>query len=202
MGLTIKNLVCNVRVTLPVETVETAGRPLDVSTLSRMEALLGDHFDDVLIHTDASAGDRARGLGADAFITGRDIYFGLGRFDTITARGLGLVAHELVHRLQERDGTVGDDAEREAMKVEREAAVQGQPQDAVYIQGAAADGEEAGADERGEAERKRQPETPPAMAGDIDQLVTAKVIALMRSEIVIERERRGVTDASAGRFPL
>ena len=44
MGLTVKNLICHVRVTLPAETVETAGRPLDLSTLSKVEALIGDRF--------------------------------------------------------------------------------------------------------------------------------------------------------------
>jgi uncharacterized protein DUF4157 len=205
VGLTVKNLICHVRVTLPVETVGAPGRPLDLSTLSRMEALLGDHFEDVRVHTDSSAGVLARGLGADAFISGRDIYFGAGRFDTATGRGLGLVAHELVHRRQERQGTAGADAEQEAMKAEREAAAQGRPHEAVYLEGAASTGDDAaGADEEKNAndvERVRQPGAPPAH-GDIEQLITAKVIALMRSEIVIERERRGLVSGSAGRVPL
>ena len=203
MGLTVKNLICHVRVTLPQETFEAPGRPLDVSTLSRMEALLGDHFGDVRVHTDSSAGALARGLGADAFISGRNIYFGQGRFETVTGRGLGLVAHELVHRQQEREGTAGADAEQEAMKVERSAAAQGRPQEAVYLEGTEED--EAGAGEEkkaNEVERLRQPDTPPPAHGDIEQLIAAKVIALMRSELVIERERRGLTNPSAGRLPL
>jgi Domain of unknown function (DUF4157) len=203
MGLTVKNLVCHVRVTLPLETVGAPGRPLDVSTLSRMEGLLGDQFDDVRVHTDSSAGTLARGLGADAFISGRDIYFGLGRFETVTGRGLGLVAHELVHRQQEKEGTVGAEAEQEAMRVEREAATHGRPQEAVYLEGEVGSGD--GADEEKKAEeieRVRQPEVPSPGAGNIEQLVTAKVMELMRSEVVIERERRGLTPGSGGRIPL
>jgi hypothetical protein len=205
MGLTIKNLVCHVRVTLSVETVGAAGRPLDISTLSRMEALLGDSFDDVRVHTDAGAGALARGLGADAFISGKDIFFGLGRFETVTGRGLGLVAHELVHRQQEREGTGGADAEQEAMRVEREAA-QGQPQEAVYLEGeAGSEGEDAArADEEkaNEVEAMRQPPTSPPTPADIEQMITAKVIERMRSDLVIERERRGLTPGSGGSVPL
>jgi hypothetical protein len=39
-------------------------------------------------------------------------------------------------------------------------------------------------------------------AGDVEQILTAKVLALMRAELVTERERRGVLNRSAGRFPL
>ena len=206
MGLTVKNLICHVRVTLPAETVET-GRPLDLSTLSRMEALIGDRVDDVRIHTDASAAAMARGLGADAFISGRDIYFGHGRFETVTGRGLGLVAHELVHRRQQDDGTAAADAERQAMKVEPEAAASGRPQEAVYLE---ADTPASGADaaastaekKPSEIERMKRPSTPALGPGDIEQLLAAKVFALMRAEIVTEQERRGVVNRSGGRLPL
>lgn len=200
MGLTIKNLVCHVRVTLSAETV-AAGRPLDVSTLSRMEALLGDSFDDVRVHTDPGAGALARGLGADAFISGRDIYFGPGRFETVTGRGLGLVAHELVHRQQERDGTAGADAESEAMRIEREAA-QGRPQEAVYLEGEGEDAAAVDEEKTDEVEAMSQPPTSPPTLADIEQMITAKVIDRMRSDLVIERERRGLTPGSGGSVPL
>src|SRR5512145_2909333 len=102
MGLTVKNLVCRVRVTLPLDTTgQEPGRSLDLTTLARMRAMLGGLFDDVRIHTSARAAALARALEADAFIAGKDVYFGEGRFDVSTSRGLALLAHELVHRRQD-----------------------------------------------------------------------------------------------------
>jgi Domain of unknown function (DUF4157) len=206
VGLTVKNLICHVRVTLPAETVES-GRPLDVTTLSRLEGLLGDQFDDVRIHTDAGAGARARGLGADAFITGKDIYFGPGRFETVTGRGLGLLAHELVHRRQLEDGTAGGDPEKQAMKAEREAAASRRPQETVYLETDTPeppdDTATATAEKKPRETRRAQPPTaPPPGPRDIEQLLAAKVLALMRSEIVTERERRGLINPSGGGVPL
>ena len=206
MGLTVKNLICHVRVTLPAEAVET-GRPLDVTTLSRLEGLLGDQFDDVRIHTGASAAARARGLGADAFISGKDIFFGHGRFETVTGRGLGLLAHELVHRRHLEDGTAAAEAERQAMKAEREAAASGRPQETVYLEVETpeppSDAAAATAEKKPrEIEHAKRPPVAPLGPGDIEQLLAAKVIALMRNEIVTERERRGLINPSGGGVPL
>ena len=206
MGLTVKNLICHVRVTLPTETVDT-GRPLDLATLSRLEALIGDPVDDVRIHTDGSAAAMARGLGADAFISGRDIYFGRGRFETVTGRGLGLVAHELVHRRQQLDGLADEDAERQAMKVERTAAASGRPQEAVYLENDTRDAEEDAAASTEEktsrqSERVKRRWVPALGPADIEPLLAAKVFDLMRAEIVTERERRGLVNPSGGGIPL
>lgn len=206
MGLTVKNLMCHVRVTLPAEVVES-GRPLDLATLSKAEALIGSRFDDVRIHTDASAGALARRLDADAVISGRDIYFGPGRFDVVTGRGFGLIAHELVHRRQETDGTDDADAEREAMSAEREAAAPGSSQDVVYLENAAP-AEEADAatgddhEDTTKVEAAKPPRAQPLPPADLEQLITAKVVSLMRSDIITEQERRGLLNGSGGRIPL
>jgi hypothetical protein len=205
MGLTVKNLVCHVRLTLPTEPVEARWRPLDLAVLSRMAALLGDDLDDVRVHTDAEAAARARALGADAFILGRDIYFGGGQFDSLTRRGLGLLAHELAHRRHAEEGTAEADAEREARRAERMAAMSdGRPDEPTYLEREEAAEPAAAAMEQMRAQdaenARRVGPTAPSPA-DIEAIVTEKVQALMRAELIVERERRGLRP-SAGRLPL
>ncbi|MGN0706447.1 MAG: DUF4157 domain-containing protein [Faecalibacterium sp.] len=56
---------------------------------------LGADFSGVRFHTDAASAGRAESIGARAFATGRDVYFGQGGFDA------GVAAHELVHTVQQ-----------------------------------------------------------------------------------------------------
>ena len=62
---------------------------------ARMGEQLGADFSGVRFHTDASAVSTAEQMGARAYATGRDIYFGEGGFDPAVA------AHELVHTVQQ-----------------------------------------------------------------------------------------------------
>ena len=66
-----------------------------------MEPRFGRDFGEVLIHTDASAARATRMLHADAFATGRDIYFAQGRYQPETHAGRRLLAHELTHTIQQ-----------------------------------------------------------------------------------------------------
>ena len=56
---------------------------------------MGANFSDVRFHTGADALGRAESMGARAYATGRDVYFGEGGFDPAVA------AHELVHTAQQ-----------------------------------------------------------------------------------------------------
>jgi hypothetical protein len=80
------------------------GRPLDPQVRSDMESRLGTPLPAVRVHTDGAAAKAAQGLGARAFTTGQDIYFAAGAYDPESARGRALLAHELVHALQQRGG--------------------------------------------------------------------------------------------------
>jgi hypothetical protein len=71
-----------------------------------MESSFGERFDDVRVHDDTSAAEAAHHISAHAFTTGRDIYFGAGRYDPHSAGGQKLIAHELTHVLQQRRGAV------------------------------------------------------------------------------------------------
>ena len=70
-----------------------ARTPEEVKT--RMSERLGADFSGVRFHTDSSAFRTAEDMGARAYATGRDIYFGQGGFDPAVA------AHELVHTVQQ-----------------------------------------------------------------------------------------------------
>lgn len=79
-----------------------AGRALDAGTRAQMEARLGHDFSAVRVHTDALASDTARAFGARAFTVGGDIGFAAGRYSPRTPDGARLLAHELVHTMQQR----------------------------------------------------------------------------------------------------
>lgn len=70
-----------------------ARTPEEVKT--RMGERLGADFSGVRFHTDSGAFRTAEDIGARAYATGRDIYFGQGGFDPAVA------AHELVHTVQQ-----------------------------------------------------------------------------------------------------
>jgi hypothetical protein len=74
------------------------------------EAGLGADLSEVRVHRDAVAADAARGVSAQAFTVGPDIYFGRGRFDPDSDQGRRLLAHELTHVLQQRDAPSGGSA--------------------------------------------------------------------------------------------
>src|SRR5213596_2875546 len=73
------------------------GNPLPPGVRSSMESRFGQDFSEVRVHEDSSAGAAARDLKAQAFTTGRDIYFAPGRFQPHTSEGEKLLAHELTH---------------------------------------------------------------------------------------------------------
>ena len=66
-----------------------------------MEISFGTRFDQVRVHTDDRARRMAQTLGAEAFVVGRNIYFNAGRYAPDTGRGKKLLAHELVHTIQQ-----------------------------------------------------------------------------------------------------
>jgi hypothetical protein len=78
------------------------GSPMPPAVRARMEAAFGTDFSDVRIHE----GPQAARLGAAAFTTGSDIYFAPGRYDPFSQQGQRLLAHELTHVVQQRQGRV------------------------------------------------------------------------------------------------
>jgi hypothetical protein len=77
------------------------GTPLDAGTRNLMERRLGAGFGHVRVHADAHAAASARALGAEAYTVGGSIMFAPGRYAPDREEGRELLAHELVHTLQQ-----------------------------------------------------------------------------------------------------
>jgi Domain of unknown function (DUF4157) len=59
-------------------------------------------FGGIRIHHDKAANESAASIGAHAYTVGRDIVFGRGGYQPRRSRGLGLLAHELAHVVQQQ----------------------------------------------------------------------------------------------------
>jgi hypothetical protein len=81
-----------------------AGAPLDTASLAFFEPRFGGDLGDVRVHADARADAAARSINARAFTLGRDVAFAAGEYQPGSARGRGLLAHELVHVVQQSSG--------------------------------------------------------------------------------------------------
>lgn len=79
-----------------------SGSPLSREARSYFEPRLGHDLAEVRLHTDARAARMSRAISADAFTYGADIFFGERRFAPGTEASNRLLAHELVHTVQQR----------------------------------------------------------------------------------------------------
>ncbi|WP_328512085.1 DUF4157 domain-containing protein [Streptomyces sp. NBC_00376] len=88
----------------PKDIVSGAGQPLDVGVRRELEEQLGHDFSRVRLHTDRNAGVLTDLLGADAVAVGQDIFFREGAYRPGTIDGQRLLAHELLHTVQNPEG--------------------------------------------------------------------------------------------------
>jgi hypothetical protein len=87
----------------PVSIPSGGGVPMPERLRARMEQRFGASFGDVRIHADESSGIAALSLFSHAFTHGPDIYFAPGQYQPNSKAGLGLLAHELTHVVQQRN---------------------------------------------------------------------------------------------------
>jgi hypothetical protein len=80
------------------------GQPLPESVRTYFEPRFGHDFTDVRIHEGAAASRSARMINAQAYTVGQDIVFGEGQYAPRTSAGRRLLAHELTHVVQQRQG--------------------------------------------------------------------------------------------------
>lgn len=80
------------------------GAPLDAVTRNFMEDRFAADFSQVRVHADSNAAHAARDLRALAYADGEHLVFSAGRYQPHDTRGRHLVAHELAHVLQQREG--------------------------------------------------------------------------------------------------
>ena len=77
------------------------GQPLDPATRAFMEERFGHDFSRVRVHSGETAEQSARDMSALAYTMGHNIVFGTGRFAPGTHEGRRLIAHELMHVVQQ-----------------------------------------------------------------------------------------------------
>jgi Domain of unknown function (DUF4157) len=85
---------------------QARGRGLDASVQARVAQALGADPGPLRVHADAEADQLSRALGAKAFTSGRDVFFGSGTFDPSSPEGFALLVHESTHVLQQAAGPV------------------------------------------------------------------------------------------------
>ena len=96
----------------------SAGKPLGPELRMDMERAFGEDLSHVRVHTDESARESARSVGAEAFTSGGDIFFGPSRDPE--AGDEELLAHELTHVVQ-KAGDGSNEVSRPTDELEREA---------------------------------------------------------------------------------
>ncbi len=110
------------------DVLSSPGQSLDAGTRAFMEPRFEYDFSQVRVHTDARAAESARAVNALAYTVGRDVVFGSSSYNPSTVAGRFLLAHELTHVAQQKDGNgivpetlivndPGDVAEQEANTV-------------------------------------------------------------------------------------
>lgn len=93
------------------------GQPLDESIKAPMERAIGADLGDVRIHTDGAAASSARAVQAHAYTVGNEVVFGAGQYQPDTPFGQRMLAHELTHVVQQRNGPVDGTATGDGIAV-------------------------------------------------------------------------------------
>ncbi len=89
------------RVSKGIRAARGLGNPLPEEARRRMETQFGAELSGVRIHTDALAVQLTEALHAQAFASGRDIFFNKDKFSPGTNKGDHLLAHEIAHTFQQ-----------------------------------------------------------------------------------------------------
>jgi uncharacterized protein DUF4157 len=87
-----------------VDRLRSGGQPLSKEEREFFEPRLGHDLGDVRIHANGPAADSARLLRAHAYTTANHVVFAAGQYSPQSPTGRRLLAHELVHTLQQRGG--------------------------------------------------------------------------------------------------
>ena len=82
------------------------GSPLAPDVRDEMQARLGHDFSDVKVHTDSQAHESARSVNAHAYTVGSSVVFQRDKYDPSSTEGKTMLAHELTHVVQQRNGPV------------------------------------------------------------------------------------------------
>jgi len=83
------------------EVLRSSGQPLDAGTRTFFEPRFGRDFGGIRIHTDAKGAESARAMNALAYTVGQHVVFNASQYTLHNQLGRRLLAHELVHTLQQ-----------------------------------------------------------------------------------------------------
>lgn len=83
------------------EAIRSPGQPMENQVRRSMESRFGHDFSQVRIHTDSKANASAATMNSLAYTVGQNIVFGSGAYAPSTHQGGKLLAHELVHTVQQ-----------------------------------------------------------------------------------------------------
>jgi hypothetical protein len=89
-----------------IQATSGSGSKLDEGVQQHLEQHLGADLSNVRIHTDSEADRLSRSVNAVAFTTGQDIFFSSGSYNPTSTQGQHLIAHEVVHTVQQANGAV------------------------------------------------------------------------------------------------
>lgn len=98
------------------------GQPLPGGVKSQMESSFRSDFSDVRVHTGSEAARSTEAVGAEAYTSGRDVFFSPGAYDPGSQKGQELLAHELTHVVQQRGGAAGAVQQKSAVSQPGDAA--------------------------------------------------------------------------------
>lgn len=132
------------------QVLSTPGQPLDPAERASMGRRFGRDFSAVRVHADARAAESAQAIHALAYTVGRDIVFGAGWYAPGTREGRRLIAHELVHVVQQAGRAGGRIVQRKSdpaeeievfgrLKQPRKTSGQCTDQEKAYVQDAFAE---------------------------------------------------------------
>ena len=97
------------------------GSALPDNTRGEMEGHFGADLSGVRIHSDGTAAALSRELNAQAFTTGKDVFFGEGKYNPSSTDGRATLAHDLTHVGQQGGFGAPIAAQREAADEEVQA---------------------------------------------------------------------------------
>jgi hypothetical protein len=92
------------------EVLRSPGQPLDPVARDFMEPRFGHDFSKVRVHIDARAAKSARTINAVAYTIGQNIVFGSNQYEPQNNEGKQLLAHELVHVVQQTSSPIAGSA--------------------------------------------------------------------------------------------
>ena len=88
------------------DVIGSGGKPLEPDVRADMEGRLGADFGDVRVHDDSAAHRSAQSVNAHAYTVGSSIVFQREKYDPGSDSGRVMLAHELTHVVEQRNGPV------------------------------------------------------------------------------------------------